>query len=366
MFPSFNNQTSFNQTVTSPPATDNFHARFVPSSSRPRLQQEVAEYRLRSAALLESYAAAKNSQKKQNLQDKETLLSPPDDSGFCIGRNHRSFPPETDHAQHTTTGQNRWLLPYADMITLLLAVFLLLFYTQLKAPASSSSSGAYALNALVMENTAFQEPPSQTQLSQTPFQNRPDIRKHLQQSGASIVQQSNGIIIRIPEKILFSAGSDTLTPRAQQALNELATVLRSLQLNGPKKRIQIEGHTDNTPVNTSQFPSNWELSTSRAIQILKYLASHHHISPSQLSAVGYAEYQPIAENSTIEGKQKNRRVDIVVVEDSFHQTLPHLKNVPENKTHSMGVLPSSATGNGQEQRLGATARSKSSRGYSQQ
>jgi chemotaxis protein MotB len=75
----------------------------------------------------------------------------------------------------------------------------------------------------------------------------------------------------------------------------------------------VEGHTDNTPIHTAQFPSNWELSTARATYVLQYLISNGNVPPQRLSAVGYGEYRPVASNSTPEGRGANRRVDLVVL-----------------------------------------------------
>jgi chemotaxis protein MotB len=75
----------------------------------------------------------------------------------------------------------------------------------------------------------------------------------------------------------------------------------------------VEGHTDNIPINTTQFPSNWELSSARASNGLKYLIQHFQVEPAKISATGYGEFRPLAENSTSEGRSKNRRVDIVML-----------------------------------------------------
>ena len=82
------------------------------------------------------------------------------------------------------------------------------------------------------------------------------------------------------------------------------------QYNNP---LRLEGHTDNVPINSSQFPTNWELSTARATNGLKYMLKHFDIDPDKISATGYAEFRPVADNSTTEGRGKNRRVDLVML-----------------------------------------------------
>jgi len=93
--------------------------------------------------------------------------------------------------------------------------------------------------------------------------------------------------------------------------------------------IRIEGHTDNVPIKTAQFPSNWELSTARATNIVHYLVDAHEFPPEKLSAIGYGEYRPIADNSSEEGRQKNRRVDVVVLSSAGEQGEPMRGLPPE-------------------------------------
>jgi chemotaxis protein MotB len=86
--------------------------------------------------------------------------------------------------------------------------------------------------------------------------------------------------------------------------------------------LRIEGHTDNVPIHTPQFQSNWELSTARASEIIRLLMTREHIAPGRLSAAGYAEYHPVAGNDTEDGRRLNRRVDIVIVAPHEHPVLP--------------------------------------------
>jgi len=107
---------------------------------------------------------------------------------------------------------------------------------------------------------------------------------------------------------LFDPGKDELKPEAYEALNLVAS-----QLAGLPNPLRVEGHTDNIPINTPRFPSNWELSASRAITVVRYLIDKFGIPPAKLSALGYGEFRPIAENDTPEGRALNLRVEIVVL-----------------------------------------------------
>ncbi|MCA9798960.1 MAG: OmpA family protein [Cyanobacteria bacterium HKST-UBA04] len=132
-----------------------------------------------------------------------------------------------------------------------------------------------------------------------------------------------GLVISFQERLFFPSGQATLTNPAKQTLAKLAGVLK-----GSQAQIVVEGHTDNTPIKTAQYPSNWELSMARATTIVRQLIDRHGFSPDRMSAKGYGEFKPLADNSTIEGKQKNRRVDIVLVTPGkgVHQ--------PENPSNS--------------------------------
>ena len=100
-----------------------------------------------------------------------------------------------------------------------------------------------------------------------------------------------------------------LKNKAKQALAKISSPLAAF----PENNVQIEGHTDNVPIKTRRFASNWELSAARSLSVLRYLLSNSKIDPARLSAAGYGEYHPIRSNDTPENKRLNRRVDIVIV-----------------------------------------------------
>jgi chemotaxis protein MotB len=120
--------------------------------------------------------------------------------------------------------------------------------------------------------------------------------------------ESRGLVITLGEIGIFDSGSDQIKPEGKILLDTLATSLVSLG-----NYIRIEGHTDNVPIRTSRFPSNWELSTARATAVISHLVASFGMQPELISAAGYAEYRPSAPNDTEEGKARNRRVDIVVL-----------------------------------------------------
>lgn len=127
-----------------------------------------------------------------------------------------------------------------------------------------------------------------------------------------------GLVITVVGDLLFDSGKAKIRPAAYPLLDKVARVL---QENVPQFSVGIEGHTDNQPIKVSGWKSNWELSAHRALSVLEYLADQKGISPGRLSAIGYGEYQPVASNDTKQGRQLNRRVEIII--------LPQLKKVKE-------------------------------------
>ena len=127
-------------------------------------------------------------------------------------------------------------------------------------------------------------------------------------NSVSIENNQRGVVIRILDDVLFSSGNAELKVKAQEVLKLIAEIIIKLPND-----IRVEGHTDNIAINSVQYPSNWHLSIARALNTAYYLIQAEDIDPDKVSVVGYAEYNPIADNSTIEGRAKNRRVDIIVI-----------------------------------------------------
>ncbi len=136
------------------------------------------------------------------------------------------------------------------------------------------------------------------------------LQSEIDQGNVKISQMNDRLSVQIVSKILFSSGSDQVTGEGKGVLKKVSLSLRNLT----KNRIRVEGHTDNVPIGpvlARKFPSNWELSTARATQVVRYL-SQEEVNPKNLLAVGMAEYTPIASNDSPEGRQKNRRIEIVL------------------------------------------------------
>jgi chemotaxis protein MotB len=124
----------------------------------------------------------------------------------------------------------------------------------------------------------------------------------------SISQNERGVTVHIMDELLFSSGSAVLKPGALTLLDNLSGVLRQIPHD-----IRVEGHTDNVPIQTHVFPSNWHLSVARAVNAAHFMVQRCSIAPERVSVVGYSEYRPLMPNISDENRAKNRRVDIVIV-----------------------------------------------------
>jgi len=215
----------------------------------------------------------------------------------------------------------RWLLTYADLITLLLAFFIVLYsmsrldarkFGKISEALSGILHGESPLLAATGAN-GWTGPLAQGIGQLMAF--KQSIEARVAEEGLSdrieTLQDERGLVIRVMESAAFDPGSATLKPQMFPVLEVLAH-----ELSGLSNQVRIEGHTDNTPIATPRYPSNWELSTARATGVVRYLVEEFHVDPRRISALGYSEYRPIADNATPEGRARNRRVDIIVLADA--------------------------------------------------
>jgi chemotaxis protein MotB len=238
----------------------------------------------------------------------------------------------------------RWLVSYADFITLLFAVFTTLYamsqtdkkkveevMQSLQQSFGMVTAGAPAPKINVIQSRSINIIPSikpemsiapsgkahngqlRTRAEEKDFhQIKSSIEAYLVKQGAqdkvNLTITRRGLIVSLKEAGFFDSGQAQIKPSAHELLNTIAEVMT--QYNNP---LRVEGHTDNVPISTSQFPSNWELSTARATNVLKYLIKYYDAEPETISATGYGEFRPVTDNTTAENRAKNRRVDIVLL-----------------------------------------------------
>jgi chemotaxis protein MotB len=211
-------------------------------------------------------------------------------------------------------GTLRWLLTYADMITLLLAFFIMIYAisrldVQKYQALTESLQRTFRRSTLVVApipGTDTRKPPPEAAPTPTAMQRlAAEFAEDLRAGRLELEQASDAIVLRFPDAILFSRGSAEVQPSAHDLLARVAQVVRKLPTH-----IEVEGHTDTLPISSAQFPSNWELSVARATAVVRELVATQGISPWQLSARGLGEYQPRFPNDPVSGEPRNRRVEI--------------------------------------------------------
>jgi chemotaxis protein MotB len=258
---------------------------------------------------------------------------------------------DEEHEEHVN--HEAWVIPYADMLTLLMGLFLVLWaignqdLAKMKQFAQSFSAEVGISSPVASGGTGVLEGGSGTRSTETtlppplgPTQLR-DARAALDREAAvadavaadeaqltqaetvirdraaaagvadaiTFRREDRGLVVSIvSDDVLFGPGSADLQADGTLALDALAGALVALP-----NQISIEGHTDDVPISNARFPSNWELSTSRAGVVLRYLVDRHGLDPSHVVAGGYADQRPLESNETAEGRARNRRVDIAVL-----------------------------------------------------
>jgi chemotaxis protein MotB len=220
-------------------------------------------------------------------------------------------------------GQERWLLTYSDLITLLLGLFVIL-YAMSKIDTKKYNQWVAAFGGVfgssqVDMKTGIGEKGLVDGMNEQ-IQVRQMLKEALELNGKNdaitISIDERGVTIHIQEELLFPSGQTELKNSSLKTMDSLAYVIKRLPND-----IRIEGHTDNIPINTPRFPTNWHLSVTRAMNTGYYLIDSHGINPDKVSVVGYGELRPLSSNGTEQGRSLNRRVDIVILMSAVTQTL---------------------------------------------
>ncbi len=206
-------------------------------------------------------------------------------------------PEEITESEEIKQGLNTWRTVYSDMTTNLALFFLILFaFTRL-----SASKREELMNALV--NLGKKKEVTQEQVVK---QETDELSKKLQKI-ATVEVKEEVIVINLPSPVLFDVGKAELKEEAVTILKEVSESLKSLT-----NEIVVEGHTDNIPIYSGRYKSNWELSASRAFSVRAFLIKEG-IEEKRISCVGYGEYRPVAPNDTEENRAKNRRIEIKII-----------------------------------------------------
>ncbi|MGI4828070.1 MAG: OmpA/MotB family protein [Janthinobacterium lividum] len=221
---------------------------------------------------------------------------------------------------------DRWLLSYADFVTLLLAVFIVLFaalrhsHGSVRTVSTAIHSGFEVLGVgSAPPSTPHDVSLSQAHKSGAMSGNAGELAHQLQDVFGDAIRKheivvqptADGLTVRLQELGFFESGNAALLPDAAQKLQRTARILERYTME-----VRVEGHSDDHPIRTAAFHSNWELSTARAMNVLTVLVDQAGFPPDRIAVTGYGPYRPVADNATEEGRRQNRRVDLVIL-------LPH-------------------------------------------
>ncbi|GIP19019.1 flagellar motor protein MotB [Paenibacillus montaniterrae] len=253
------------------------------------------------------------------------------------------------HEEHEEHVDESWLVPYADILTLLLALFIVLYsmnsvdqkkfeeLSQAFSIAFSSGQSVLDMPSIVErgpdirtelggkedateQGMTEKEPLSEAEMEQVIEQSKTELNELKQQIDQYIADNGlttsletslnmSQLLITIRDNALFNSAEATVNREGQ----ELAVSIAEMLENYPDFNIEIAGHTDNSPISTAQFRSNWDLSVMRAVRFMDIMLENDALDPKRFSAIGYGEHHPVASNDTAEGKAKNRRVEVSIV-----------------------------------------------------
>jgi chemotaxis protein MotB len=252
--------------------------------------------------------------------------------------------------QQAHVNHERWLVSYADFITLLFAFFVVL-YSSAQVDKRKAGRLALAIQVAFQELGVFQtsntkipinddealpfekvqvvenvnkdadlkqivSPMKGVLSSATESQSLQEAQEAIQKAldpeiqrrEVSMSMRREGLVVSLKEMGFFDSGSASIRPGSLDAISRLAEVLKQRP-----EFLRVEGHTDNIPIHTARFATNWELSTTRATELIQLLITKYGIPPSHLSAAGYGEFHPVASNGTADGRAQNRRLDVVIL-----------------------------------------------------
>jgi chemotaxis protein MotB len=231
----------------------------------------------------------------------------------------------------------RWLLSYADFITLLMIFFIIMYsmsnldkekYQQVASGLQKAMGGGGGANIIGIEgkvpidesipvNTNIVDATEEEKLEHV----KEVVDKYLEDSGLSgsvaTTVEERGLVLSFKDSLFFDSGKADIKTEQTKKLVEIGKILNQPIING--SFIRVEGHTDNRPINTYLYKSNWDLSVIRASNVSQLLINQSGIKPERVSAAGYGEFRPKADNNSEVGRASNRRVDILIMNTKFNE-----------------------------------------------
>lgn len=235
-------------------------------------------------------------------------------------------------------GAPGWMTTFSDLMSLLLTFFILL-YSMSSVDAAKFKSISESLQAVlsgggqltILEGEGAQPLPDNEVKQSSEKVDAPTVKEEIQEMYEKVLNyievekldavvtvslNKRGVFVEIKEAILFESGSAEIKESGVQILNKLEGIINKFEND-----IVIEGHTDNVPMTNEAYTSNWELSTARAVSVVRHLSEVKNVNPNRLSATGYGEYRPMAPNDTNENRKINRRVNVLIIMDEESEEL---------------------------------------------
>jgi chemotaxis protein MotB len=222
------------------------------------------------------------------------------------------------HRRVIAPSHERWLVSYADFITLLFAVFTVLYASSTVDARKLSTMVESMQQVFAGQDAKAVAPPTPqprtdvttpgTDLEEVQRSLQLDLQGELVDGRVALEPDARGLVISILESASFPVGSADLPPAAEALLTRLSARLREIP-----NTIRVEGHTDDVPIQTARYASNWDLSTARATRVVSFLMESGRIDPVRLSAAGYSQFHPRVPNDSAADRARNRRVDLVIL-----------------------------------------------------
>jgi len=206
---------------------------------------------------------------------------------------------------HAPAGTDRWMVSWADLLTLLFASVVVLY-------ASAARNGFPAAHSKIAAKTVVpaqtRPAPTRDDLADSFERLRDSLRNEIGEGRVQVSLETRGIVVSLRDQSYFTSGSDEIQPSAVNSVGEVAAVIRDLP-----NSVRLEGHTDSVPIHNARFRDNWSLSAARSAAVLGLLETRFGIPAARLAIAAYADNKPAAENESADGRARNRRVDIVIL-----------------------------------------------------
>ena len=218
------------------------------------------------------------------------------------------------YLQTEAAGRDRWMISYMDVLTILLIFFIAVASRTLPLLQATPPTPVLPAPPAPLAAVPISQPVPLAPVSEA----RPDlpridllrIKERLEQRGLDLRMEPRGLVISLPQTVLYPSGEDRIIPEALPIVSEIADVLRDVP-----NRVSLVGHADSVPIHNRRFKNNWELSAARGLQLLTLLSGTYGIQESRLSVASDGSYRPIGPNDTPDGRASNRRVEIVILEE---------------------------------------------------